>query len=140
MISLEVITFTDTMKLPAHFRKFGPLALSLFLLGGCGTLSNRYGADRVESFDLTDGKSMIILSTGAADRYISFATFLRLLPEGSSGLFETALLSVDAYTMKSDFDDHHGNLYVVMVDPGNYYLSPHRGFPILAFEPPKLSL
>jgi hypothetical protein len=40
------------------------------------------------------------------------------------GVSDVALLGVDNFSAKSDFDGHHGLLHVFTVPAGNYYLAP----------------
>lgn len=48
-----------------------------------------------------------------------------MIPDGSSyGRNALALLPVDAYTGKSDFETHRGFVHAVSVPPGKYYFSP----------------
>lgn len=100
------------------------VGVGVALLAGCGTLQNRNGAEMLPAAEITDGASFVVLSAGAPEKCIATSTFLRLKaatePYNSKDI---ALLSVDGYSVKSDFADHHGNLHAVKLAPGQYYVA-----------------
>lgn len=101
------------------------MVVAALLLGGCGTMSNRYGVEKIQRFDSSHPNGLVVLSTGAPQPCISFASFLKLLPANEPyTATEIAMPSVDAYVLKSDFPDHHGNLHAMLVPAGRYYFAP----------------
>jgi len=104
----------------------------VLLLSGCGTMTNRYAPEKWTAAAPAEGTGLILFSTGAPERCTMAATFLKLLPEGKPYHFaETALPSVDAYVLKSDFADHQGNLHLIPVPAGQYYFAPWTANPYL---------
>jgi hypothetical protein len=105
-------------------RKLLPLAIAL-VLGGCGTVINRYAPEAIADAPIPAGSGRIILSTGAPRGCSSAPTYLKLLPEGATlREQELARPNVDSFALKSDFVDHQGNLHVIAVPAGNYYFAP----------------
>lgn len=105
-------------------RKLLPLAI-LLILNGCGTLKSAYAPEKLAAATPPAGSGLIVFSTGAARKCVSEYTFLKLLPEGASDRDkEIARTSVDAWAVKSDFDDHQGNLHVIAIPAGSYYFAP----------------
>jgi hypothetical protein len=111
----------------------GPLPIAIILLlGGCGTLTNRYAPEAIADAPLPAGAGLIIFSTGAPHKCQQVATYLNLLPEGASDRDKPiASASVDAYIVKSDFADHQGNLHAIPVPAGNYYFTPWTDNPLV---------
>jgi hypothetical protein len=108
-----------------------PIAIML-LLGGCGTLTNRYAPEVLAEAPLPPGSGLILFSTGAPHKCQQTATYLNLLPEGASVRDKPiASASVDAYIVKSDFADHQGNLHAIPVPAGNYYFTPWTDNPLV---------
>ncbi len=97
------------------------LLILMLALSACGTVSNRYSAEKLDVSDTNADQGIIILSTGAAKRCISTATFLSLKSNGSG---EIALFNVDGYAVKSDFTEHQGSLHTLILPEGEYFLSP----------------
>ncbi|HKS54184.1 MAG TPA: hypothetical protein VJS12_02800 [Steroidobacteraceae bacterium] len=100
------------------------VAIGLAALSGCGTLQNRNGAEMLTAADVTGDAAFVVLSAGAPEKCFATSTFLKLKaatePYGGKDI---ALLSVDGYSVKSDFADHHGNLHAVKLAPGQYYVA-----------------
>ena len=113
--------------------KFLLSALLAIVTAGCGTFNSEYNARTVNMTELPKDRAVIILSTGAAERCISFATILKVSPAGTPyNKGGVAAFYVDAYTIKSDFADHQGNLQTVSIPAGSYYLSPWAVNPYLS--------
>jgi hypothetical protein len=96
------------------------------LLSGCGVFENR---TRPEAFIFPEpslGMGTIIISTGAAERCFNFSTSLGFFEAKSryASWFLKASISVDTYTLKSDFVDHHGFLHAISLPAGAYYMAP----------------
>jgi hypothetical protein len=105
-------------------RKLLPLAIAL-MLGGCGTVTNRYAPEAIAEAPVPAGSGRIVFSTGAPRGCVAAATYLKLFPESATFRDkELARPSVDSYALKSDFVDHQGNLHVIDVPAGNYYFAP----------------
>lgn len=102
------------------------IAFAAVFLTACGTINNHADPAKLVGRPVPKDSAVVIMSAGAPAHCISSATFLKMIPDGqdfhSSGL--VALLSVDGYAVKSDFDDHHGSLHAVVVPAGKYYFAP----------------
>jgi len=105
-------------------RRLLPLAI-LLILSSCGTLKNPYAPEKLATTTAPAGAGLIVFSTGAPRTCVSEPTFLKLLPEGASDRDkEIARVSVDAWSMASDFADHQGNLHAIAIPAGSYYFTP----------------
>lgn len=95
-------------------------------------MSNRFGPENLP--DAAPGASMgvVLLSAGAKEKCVSAATFLKVL-KGDQTYFsgEIGMVSVDAYVLKSDFPDTHGNVHALALPAGRYYLAPWLANPYL---------
>jgi hypothetical protein len=106
--------------------------IPFLLLAGCGTMTNKYGPALLATTASNASTGIVIVSTGAKEKCISAATFLKVLKtEQTYYSFEQALFSVDAYVFKSDFSEFHGNLHAVRLPEGSYYLAPYVANPSL---------
>jgi hypothetical protein len=112
-----------------HFRGvlLGLVTASTLLLGGCAAFDN---AKRPEAFKLPEagsGMATIVISTGAPQKCMAHATDLRIFKADKTyGLYgSTDSLSIDNYSVKSDFSDHHGYLSIVKLPAGPYYFAPY---------------
>jgi hypothetical protein len=108
-----------------------PITIVL-MLGGCGTITNQYAAERTAEAPLPSGSGRIVLSTGAPAKCVSMSTYLRMLPAmASASEKQIALVSIDSYALKSDFADHQGNLHVLPIPAGSYYFEPRTDNPVV---------
>jgi hypothetical protein len=100
------------------------------LWGGC-TINNRYRPELLSPTVLQQGnQGVVVLSAGAWDKCIILSTFLKVLAADQQyNGREYALLGVDAYPIKSDFNDHHGFLHAIALPAGRYYISPWLAHP-----------
>lgn len=112
-------------KFGAFFRVLA-LGLACALAAACGTMQSAYRPAMLSADHLADPqRATVLLSTGAPEECVSFSTFLYMMPAGSSyGRNVVALLPVDGYTIKSDFEAHQGTVHALSVAPGRYYFSP----------------
>jgi len=102
------------------------------LLAGCGTVTSEYEPSNVVDAPPPCGSGLIVFSTGAPSRCVHLATYLELRPEGGSGREKPlARAGVDSYIVKSDFEDHQGNLHVMPVPAGRYYLATWTDNPLV---------
>ena len=112
--------------------RHGLLIAMILALIGCGTITNQYTPENTAEAPLAAGAGRIIFSTGAARGCVSESTYLKLLPEGASyDDKEIARFSVDSYALKSDFADHQGNLHMIAIPAGHYYLAPLMDNPVI---------
>lgn len=96
----------------------------LALIVGCRATSDRLASGETPSSALAAGNGVVIVSTGAASKCVSQATFLKVLRDGTDYFgAELDLLGVDGFASKSDFPTHQGNVYVLALPPGRYYLA-----------------
>lgn len=108
------------------------------LLPACsGLLSNKYAAELASPSDASAATGMVILSAGALESChpsINVPTHL-LIYEANDSFFRTekALLEVDSTFMDSEFQDHHGHLYILKLPVGSYYLTPRAFNPFAPF-------
>jgi uncharacterized protein YceK len=94
-------------------------------LAGCGTVNNRFGPQTLTESVPNSSTGVVLMSTGAKEKCITAATFFKVLKEDQKYFArEIALLSVDAYPLKSDFPDFHGNVHALALPVGRYYLAP----------------
>lgn len=100
------------------------IILLAFLGTGCATMENAAGPAKVAT-DVPAGSGIMLMSAGAPERCISMGTFLNLWREDADGRrTPLRLLSVDGYTLKSDFPSHQGNVHALVLEEGSYILSP----------------
>lgn len=112
-------------KLGAFFRVL-VLGVACALAAACGTMQSAYRPAVLSADHLADPqRATVLLSTGAPEDCVSFSTFLYLIPNGSGyGRNALALLPVDPYTVRSDFETHRGTVHAVSLAPGRYYFTP----------------
>ena len=112
-------------------RKFILRAAAMLFVAGCGTLNNRLAPERIGIADIPQASGVILLSTGASRACTSNGTFLRALPSGQPPTTtEIVAIAVDGSAVSSDFEEHHGFIYAVILPAGDYYFAPFtlRGF------------
>jgi hypothetical protein len=94
------------------------------LLGGCATQHKvGYGLDNLEPGQIPPDSGIVLISTGAPKSCVSTSTFLSIrsaTAQDTVGPF----LSVDGWTMKSDFEDHVGKAYAYVLPAGDYFITP----------------
>jgi hypothetical protein len=102
------------------------LAVLVAAVSGCGAIPNRYAPERLSLANQPKDVGTVILSAGAAERCAQAVTILKVKEASASyhSVSDVAMLSVDNYSVKSDFDGHHGLLHVFTVPAGSYYLAP----------------
>jgi hypothetical protein len=106
------------------------LLLLLVLTTSCGTLNNINRPELLTAENLTGGKGVVLLSTGAPRRNIITAIMLMLVSQNADGSsHEIRLFSVDNGYVKSDFTDRYGLLHAIALPPGRYYLTPWLAHP-----------
>src|ERR1051326_470580 len=99
--------------------------LLLALTTSCGTLNNINRPELLTAEKLTDGKGIVLLSTGAPRRNGITATMLLLESRSSDGSsHEIRVFSVDNAYVKSDFTDRYGVLNAIALPPGRYSFTP----------------
>lgn len=103
-------------------------AASLIIVGSlvaCSTMSNRFSPNRITSAQIEDQTNgIVIISTGADEKCISFATFLGLHNKGARYHDVKAQIPVDVYALKSDQVGTFGFINAFVLPAGSYYLSP----------------
>ncbi|PAR45349.1 hypothetical protein [Vibrio metoecus] len=98
--------------------------LTISLIFGCASVSNIYDPSHVSVNQLPEDHGVLVLSTGAPESCVSTSTFLKIHKLGEDYFSsELALLGVDSYALKSDFDSHQGNVHALVLPQGNYYLA-----------------
>jgi len=103
---------------------------TVFFLAACASFDNKTGAEKFSYSPSDKDMAVVVLSAGAADMCVSFATRLKLLAAGSPyGGSSLAFLPVDSYVVKSEYADHHGYLHVLRLKPGRYYFAPYINNP-----------
>jgi uncharacterized protein YceK len=104
------------------------LTLTLFIsivLAGCGTVNNRFGPQTLSDSVPNSSTGVVLISTGAKEKCITASTFFKVLKDEHKYFDrEIGLLSVDAYPLKSDFSNFHGNVHALALPAGRYYLAP----------------
>ncbi len=104
--------------------------LITLVISGCGTMTNRWAPEQIDTSSLTNGSGIVILSTGAPDKCVSTSTALRIQPVGSKkGQNVIAGAPVDVYAIESDFSDHHGFLHAIALPAGHYQAYPEIANP-----------
>ena len=104
--------------------------LLLALTTSCGTLDNINRPELLTAEKLTDGKGIVLLSTGAPRRNGITATMLLLESRSSDGSsHEIRVFSVDNAYVKSDFTDRYGLLNAIALPPGRYSFTPWLAHP-----------
>lgn len=113
------------------FKKMLLIAASAIALSGCGTINNRFSPERLAG-ESVESKSMgtVVVSTGAHERCISFATFVTVYPMGSTQATEPiVMLGMDAFVHPSDFKSHHGLVNAFALPAGAYRFIPSMANP-----------
>lgn len=113
------------------FRKALLIAASAIALSGCGTINNRFSPDKL-AVESINSKSLgtVVVSTGAQERCISFATFVTVFPMGSDRAVDPIVnLGMDVYVHPSDFKSHHGLVNAFALPAGAYRLVPSMANP-----------
>lgn len=101
------------------------LVLLACALTACGTMSNRFAPELLTpALIAQEGNGVVLISTSAADKCVSFSTFIALHPQGESYTTNAAAQPVDAYVMKSDLENGFGFINAFALHAGNYYFSP----------------
>jgi hypothetical protein len=105
------------------------LAIAISLLGGCGSLPSGTGPDRLSDSALSGDKAIVLVSTGVPEACGAGAdvTQLAIFPADAtySVLHMASSAMIDNHYVKSDFEDHPGNLHALQLAPGKYYLAPY---------------
>jgi hypothetical protein len=88
-------------------------------------------ASLVNFSDVSATKSIVIVSTGAEKSCFSNGSFVKLTKHGVEfdkyGGEEVVLFPVDDFrASESDYTTHFGQLNVVQLEPGKYYLAPWK--------------
>lgn len=108
---------------------------------GCATMDNANGPATVQAANLPAGSGVMLMSAGAQECCVSFATLLKLYRRENDGK-DTLLriLSVDGYVMKSDFATHQGNVHAVALEEGEYILEQYAANPYtMPVVPPRFA-
>lgn len=93
----------------------------IFVLCGC-TISS--SVDRRLS-DVPAGQGLVVFSSGSEKTSIRSGTALDLRAAGSRSRYKGGLaINIDFSGEPSDFQDEHGNVRMVALEPGNYCLYP----------------
>ena len=102
------------------------IILGVLFLAACGTVTNRSSVEFIPASEFSSStKGVVVFATGAPEHCVSNATFVRFFDKNTKKPVDgTPLISMDAYTMKSEFSDHHGAVNAVTLPPGQYYISP----------------
>lgn len=105
-------------------------------LSGCASREVPIAHD-LSKDSITESNSMVILSTWAPDKSISFASMLTVYKvDGNRRLLE---LPIDNYVLKPHFQDGWGFLHVTSLPPGEYRFELYNLNPYYTydkFEPP----
>ncbi len=114
------------------------LLMALLSIFGCVSLDNLYDPSNVSVNQIPEDHGVLIMSTGASESCVSTSTFLKVHESGEDYFSRPlALLGVDSYALKSDFDDHQGNVHALVLPKGNYYLASSIANPYV--EPVKIA-
>jgi hypothetical protein len=71
------------------------------------------------------GQGLVVFSTGAEKTSIVSGTALDLRAAGSRSAYKGGLaINIDSWREPSDFQDEHGNVRMVALEPGDYCLYP----------------
>ncbi len=95
------------------------------MLTGCGSFVPRLAPERMKSTTVPPGHGMILLSTGTTSPCTVNPIYLKMHPEGTPYHFKTDIeFNLSSSLTKSDFADHPGSVFAVIVPAGAYYVSP----------------
>lgn len=96
------------------------------LLAACGSQPNAASVASIPSGAFASDRSgVVILSTGAPETCVSLVTFLKVFDAATRKQVDSVpLIPVDAYTNKSEFSTHHGQVSALALPAGEYYVSP----------------
>lgn len=109
------------------------LTLIVAIVAGCGGLPSRTNPSGLPASNIGGANAVIILSTGAAEGCRKFPppklTELAILRDDAtySMWHIMATFLTDDIFVKSDFDDHPGNLHSLTIVPGDYFFAPYQG-------------
>ena len=119
------------------------LIASCMLLPACsGFLNNEYAAELASPLDATATTGSLILSVGSLESChpsLNTTTQLLIFPADDSFFrLDVAAMDVNSTFMDSEFEDHHGHLYVLKLPVGKYYLTPRSSNPFGGYlSPPR---
>lgn len=117
------------------------IVLSCLLLPACsGFMTNEYAAELASPLDSNAaGTGLVILSAGSLESchpLLKAHTEVVIYPsDGSFFRKSVAALEVDSTYLDSEFESHHGHLYILKLPACKYYLAPRLGIVFLRGSP-----
>lgn len=119
------------------------IILCCVLISACaGVFNNKHSATLTSPQDANATTGLVIFSVGSLEAcdWRNAHAMLGVYRQDDSVLFRSSLayLSVNSWMQESDFDDHHGHLYVLKLPSDRYYLLPSYASYRYFLNPPKL--
>ena len=111
-------------------------AAALLALSGCATATN-WSPEKLAAGTKSDGAGVVLLSAGAPGSCVAKSTFLKVMADGQRySATSLALLPVDSYVARNDFQDHFGAVFALRLPAGRYYLTTWVANPYLTIASP----
>jgi len=103
-----------------------PLALTLLFWGPPASAFPNHNTPAKAKLPAPAGHGVVISSSGAPRKCVVKASQLHISPVGKASIWDVKIsLVLDNYTVKSEFEGHHGFINVNVLPEGEYQFYPH---------------